>query len=56
MTFIADSQLLSLCQKRVGFLWLSLQIFNYYHLAQGGLNFYDFYYRFPIIVTSPKVG
>ncbi len=50
MSFTADSQLLSPRLRRVGFLWVSLQILTYHHPTWGGVDFYDFHLRFSIIV------
>ena len=38
-TFTIDFQLLLFRLKRIGFLWLLLQIFNYYHFAKGNFDF-----------------
>ena len=56
INFMKDSELLSPRMRWVGFLWLLLQILNYYHLIWRGLDFYDFHYKFSIIVTPPKTG
>ena len=56
MTFIIDSQLLSSWLRQVAFLWLSLQILNYYYLVWSKRDFYGFYYTFLIIIIPPEAG
>ena len=55
MAFTVYSQLLLPRQRRVRFLWFSLQILNYCHPAKDELDFYSFHCRFSIIVILPEV-